>query len=87
MEKTQADAVAQAILEPDLRHQEELREKRALETAQLARQRRVAGFALAGSAIGAAIAYFLGERFTFGVICGGFAGSALGWLVMRRAAV
>lgn len=86
MEKTQADAIAQAILEPDLRAREEIRSKRAEEAAQLKRQRRVACFALAGSGIGAAIAHFGGERFTTGVVWGGLAGSMLGWLITRRAA-
>ena len=85
MEKTQADVVAQAILEPSLRVQE-FRRKRAAETAQLARKRRVAWFALAGSCIGAAVAYFSGSRFSAGVIWGGLAGSVVGWLVTRRAA-
>lgn len=86
MEKTQADAIAQAILEPDLRAQEDLRIKRAKEAADLARRRRVAWFTLAGAGIGAALAHFTGYRFSNGVIWGGFAGSAVGWLVMRRAA-
>jgi hypothetical protein len=86
MEKTQADAVAQALLEPDLRAQQELRNKRAVESAQLARKRRVAWLALAGAGIGAAVAYFSGFHFSIGVIWGGFAGSAVGWLITWRAA-
>ena len=86
MEKTQADGVAQAILEPDLRAQEELRRKRAIESAQLARKQRVAWFTLVGAGIGAAVAYFSGAHFSTGVIWGGLAGSAVGWLITRRAA-
>ena len=86
MDKKQADAIAQAILEPDLRAQEELRNKRALDTAHHARKRRVAWFTLAGCGIGAAIAHFAGLRFSIGVIWGGLGGSAIGWLVTRRAA-
>lgn len=86
MEKTQADAIAQAILEPDLRAQEEVRAKRAAEALQLARKRRVAWFALAGSGVGAAVAYFSGDRLSLGVIWGGLAGSAVGWFITRRAA-
>ena len=85
MDKTQADAIAAAILEPDLRLQEEIRRKRAAEAAQLARKRRVAWFALAGSAIGAVVAQLNGERFTLGIIVGGLAGSVIGWLASRRA--
>jgi hypothetical protein len=86
MEKTQADAIAQAILEPDLRAQEELRNKRAVESAQLARKRRIAWLTLAGAGIGAAVAYFSDVHFPIGVIWGGLAGSAVGWLITRRAA-
>jgi len=86
MEKAQADVIAQAILEPDLRAQEELRNKRVIESAQLARKRRVAWLTLSGAGIGAAVAYFSGAHFSFGVIWGGLAGSAVGWLITRRAA-
>ena len=90
MEKTQADAAAQAILEPHLRAQEarseEIRAKHAAEDALIARKRRVAWFVLAGSGIGAVIAHFSGFRFSLGIIWGGLAGSAIGWLVTRRAA-
>lgn len=84
MEKTQADAIAKAIMEPDLRAQEEWRSKRAVESAQLARRRRVAWLTLTGAGIGAAIAYFSGARFPIGIIWGGLAGSAIGWLITRR---
>jgi hypothetical protein len=50
MDKTRADAIAQAILEPDLRAQEEIRLKRAREDADLARRRRVALFLLLAQA-------------------------------------
>ena len=90
MEKTQADAIAQAVMEPHLRAQkatsDEIRAKRAAEEALLARRRRVAWFVLTGSDIGAVIAYFSGFRFSLGIIWGGIAGSAIGWLVTRRAA-
>ena len=86
MDKTQADAIAQAILEPDLRAQEEIRLKRAREDADLARRRRVALFLLVGSSIGAVVAHYLGYRFTLGIIWGGITGSALGWVVTWRSA-
>ena len=86
MEKAHADAIAQAILEPDLRVQEEVRRKRAKKAANLLRKRRVAWIVLIGSAIGAAIAYSSGIHFSLGVIWGGVAGSALGWITTHRAA-
>ena len=85
MEKRQAEAIAQAILEPDLRAQAELRNKRALDAARLARQRRVAVFTLVGCGVGAAVAHFSDVRFTTGVILGGLACAAIGWLVTGRA--
>ena len=86
MEKTQADAIAQAILEPDLRAQEELRNKRAVESVQFARKRQVAWFTLTGAGVGAAIAYFSGARFSIGIIWGGLVVSAAGWIITRRSA-
>jgi hypothetical protein len=86
MEKTQADVIAQAILEPDLRAQDDVRRKHAAEAAQLARKRRVAWFVLSGTCIGAGVAYFGDIQFSLGVIWGGLAGSVVGWLVTRRAA-
>ena len=85
MEKTQADAVAQAILALDLNRQEETRQKRAVEAAYLSRKRKVAWFALVGSAIGAAATYLSGASFSAGVIWGGLVSSALGWFLTHRA--
>lgn len=85
MEKIQADVIAQAILEPDLRAQDEVRRKRAAEAVRLARKRRIAWFALAGSCAGAAVAFFGVTRFSLGVIWGGLGGSLVGWLATRRA--
>ena len=91
MEKQQAEAIAQAILEPDLKVQTELRRKREAEHRSLAFRRFIAAFVLMGFAIGAAVAYFAGERFTLGGIWGGMVGAAVGWAVgawrdRRRAA-
>ncbi|HEU4670859.1 MAG TPA: hypothetical protein VFR91_09120 [Dyella sp.] len=86
MEKTRADAIVQAILEPDLRAQEELRRKRARESAQMARKRRVAWLALVGAGIGTAVAWFGGNHLSSGVIWGGLAGAGLGWLITWRSA-
>jgi hypothetical protein len=86
MKKTQADAIVQAIMEPDIRVQEETRRKHAVVSAQLARRRRVAWFSLVGAGVGTAIAYYAGVRFPLGIIYGGLAGSAVGWLVTHRVA-
>lgn len=85
MEGTQADAIAQAILAPDLNRQEETRQNRAIEAAYLSRKRKVAWFALFGMTVGAAVAYLSGTSFSVGVIWGGLASSVLGWLSTHRA--
>lgn len=91
MEKSHADAIARAILEPDLKAQEELRRKRAAETQQLAEKRKVAWLGLLGFAIGALAAHLMGERISVGGLWGGMAGAAAGWAIAlwrnsRRAA-
>lgn len=68
MERSQADAIAQAILAPDLDRQEETRQKRAIVAAYLSRKRKVAWLAFVGSAIGAALPYLSGKNFSVGVV-------------------
>ncbi len=80
MDKSQADAVAEAMLAPDPKSRETLLRKRAQETWWLVEKRKVAGLALVGFAVGAAAAYFLGERFTSGGLWGAIAGGSVGWL-------
>lgn len=87
MDRTQADAIVQALMEPDLRAQAEIRRKRAAEAAQLARSRRVAGCALVGCGIGAAVIHFGSGGISTGVVWGGVIGAAIGWLVTWRSAV
>ena len=86
MDKTQADAIAQAILQPDLLAQQQIRLKRAREDADLALRRHAAVFALIGSGLGALVAHYLDYRFSLGIIWGGLGGALVGWLVKRRAA-
>ena len=62
MDKNQADAIAQAILEPDLKVQEELSRKRAADAAKLIMQRRLAWFGLAGFALGAVVGYYAFDK-------------------------
>lgn len=81
MDKQQAEAIVQAILEPDLKAQQELRRKREAEDRSLAVRRSIAAFVLAGFALGAAAAYFTGERFTVGGLLGCFGGAVVGWAV------
>lgn len=82
MDKTQADAIAQAILQPDLEAQEEIRRKRVAEERTLADRRVVARLSLFGIAIGGAAACFAGGRLMDGVIWGGLTGGVIGWAVV-----
>lgn len=86
MEKEQADFIAQAIMEPGLHAQDDIRRKRVARAAKVARNRRIARVALAGSCIGAAVAYFSSINVFGGIVGGGLAGWVLGWLIIRRAA-
>ena len=58
MDKSRADAIAQAILEPDLKAQAERNRKRAVEAVKLNMQRRLACSGLAGFTIGAAVGHY-----------------------------
>lgn len=86
MDGKQADAIAQALLAPRFDVLAARERRRAAEAAQLARKRHVAWFAVAGWGVGAVIAYLAGEGFALGVVWGGLVGSAIGWLVTRKAA-
>ena len=82
MDNTQVDAIAQAILEPNLRAQEEIRNKRAVKALNVASRRQVAWFMLVGGGIGGVAAYCIDMHITRGILVGGFAGSFLGWFVV-----
>ena len=87
MDKAQADAIAQVLLERDVREQEELRGRRAAETVYRARKRRVARFTLVGFGLGAVAAYLGNIPLITGFTVGGIAGTTIGWLVTQRSAV
>ncbi|MCD9030792.1 hypothetical protein LDO32_03460 [Luteimonas sp. Y-2-2-4F] len=82
MSKTQAGAIARAIMESDLQAQGEIRATRAVEVARLKRQRKIAVCTLVDSACGAVAAYLLTVRFTTGIIWAGLA-AALCWAIAR----
>ena len=79
MDKRQAEAIAQAILSPGREAQEALLIKRAREAWWHAEKRKVAWLILVGFAVGAAIAYYSGDRFTVGGLWGAISGGAIGW--------
>jgi Flp pilus assembly protein TadB len=86
MQQSRAEAIAQALMAPDLQVQQEVRRKRAAQSAQLARRRRIAWFFLAGAGLGAAVVWYAGVRFSVGVLFGGLAGAVTGWLATWRTA-
>ena len=81
MEKSQAEAVAEAILKPNREAQEELRRKRTAAARSLAERRFVAWWVLSGSAVGAVVASLADHRFSNGVLWGGVAGAVSGWAI------
>lgn len=86
MDENQADAIARAILEPDLKAQEQLRQRRAREATALTVQRRAAGIALVGMAIGGTIGHFAFGEFSRYLLVGGLVAYLLARLVQRRTA-
>ena len=83
MDKTQADAIAQAILDREPLAKEESRLKRARQAEKVASQRRQAKFVLAGYALGAASGYFIsGSVGSFGLL-GALVGILLS-IVLKR---
>lgn len=88
MDRNQADAVAQAILEPHVREQqargEALAAKRAEEALRQRRKRRAAWFALAGWGIGLLVARVCGFPLLQGTVWGGLSGALIGLMVTRR---
>lgn len=90
MDRSQADAIVHAILEPDFKVQEEICRKRAADERGLAEGRKVALFMLAGFAIGALSAYLMDKSISAGGLWGGIASAAIGriiigWRNSRRA--
>src|SRR5690606_16626905 len=68
VDESQAEAIANAMLEPGRRAQEELRRKRLAEAANLAKRRKVAWFLLIGGLLGAGVALLTGHRLSEGII-------------------
>jgi hypothetical protein len=83
MDKSQAEAIVEAILEPNVHAQEEVQKNRAAAAKLHAAKRRVAWFSLAGFGLGAVVAHFISVPLVAGALWGGLAGSAAGWLASR----
>lgn len=83
MDKSQAESVAQAILEPDLHEQANARRKLQAKADRMAAHRRQTVHFIAGYVVGAAIGYFATGRFASYGLVGGFAGILVGAIVRR----
>ncbi|MEA9588200.1 hypothetical protein VC279_00035 [Xanthomonas sp. WHRI 10064A] len=78
MDRTQADAIAEAIMLPETRARLQRERKRAAQARRLARRRGAAGISLPCMAIGALVAHFNGQGFAHGIVVGGLIGGGLG---------
>ena len=85
MDEDQAKTVASAILEPHLQDQQirgsRSREKKAIADVNRRRGRIAIWFLFAGTAVGAATAYFIGSRLGSGLLLGVIIGGLVGWTV------
>jgi hypothetical protein len=88
MDRTQADAIAEALMLPEPLAQLQRERTRAAQARSLAQRRWVAGISLPCMAIGALVAHFNGQHFAHGIVVGGLIGGALGralcWCRERR---
>lgn len=71
VDEKQAAIIADALLEPGLKTQNELRVKRNSEAARLEAQRQYAAWAFVGLAMGGLVGHFAFDHFAAGFIIGG----------------
>lgn len=80
MEKSEADAVAQAILWPDRKVREEALRKKALKAWWRRETRKIFWLMLIGLPVGAAVALYAGQDVITGAAWGAIVGGVVGWL-------
>ena len=89
MQKSQSDAMVDAVLAPDPEFREQLRQRESAEARSLAERRLVAVWTLVAMALTGTVAYLGGPPVSRAIIWGGIAGSLACWSVVwwrRRAA-
>lgn len=88
LDKNQADAIAEALIQPDVEHKNALREKRAAAERDQAAKRYSATCGFIGFAIGGATGYLASLPIVRAALVGGIAGALLGrlykWVIARR---
>ena len=75
MQKSQSDAMVDAVLAPDPEFREQLRQKESADARSVAERRLVAVWMLVAMALAATVAYLGGHPVSSAIICGGIAGS------------
>lgn len=85
VDEKQAAIIADALLEPGLKAQRELRLKRNFDVARITARRRYAAWALVGMAIGGLVGHFALDRFAAGFIIGGITAYLLARFARRSA--
>ncbi|MBS7457359.1 hypothetical protein [Coralloluteibacterium stylophorae] len=81
LNKSHAEAVAEAIMQPNLDAQAALTRRREGKARRSAMQARIAALALVGTAIGAAVGLLGFDRMAPGVLVGGVLGALVGRLL------
>ncbi len=81
MDAKRAEAIANALLEPDLGAQQERAQRRAAWEREQARKRTAASSALVGVVAGSGLAVSQGQQIGTGAMWGGLLGSAVGWML------
>ncbi len=80
MEESEAEAIAQAVLRPDPKVQEEARRKKAYKEWWIGEKRKLTWLMVIGFGAGAVIALYLGQRVSTGGTWGALSGGVAGWL-------
>lgn len=81
MDESRADAIVQALLQPDDAARKEQHRKRMAQARREADARLAAWSAMPGFALGAAVAYMTGNRIALGIIWGGILGAWAGRMI------
>ena len=82
MQKSQSDAMVDAVLAPDPEFREQLLQKESADARSVAERRLVAVWMLVAMALAGTVAYLYGQPVSRAIIWGGIAGSLACWSVV-----